>query len=45
MQIWTDGFEENLVMGIRNWYATTSDWKELRRVLLEARVHNMGLVA
>jgi len=37
---WTDEFEGNLIMGIRNWHSMASDWKVWRRILLEARVHN-----
>jgi hypothetical protein len=40
MERWTDGFEEDLVMSIRNWHAMASNWKEWRRVLLEAKARS-----
>jgi hypothetical protein len=37
---WTDGVEEDLkIMGIRNWLTVARDWKEWRRIVLEAKVH------
>ena len=40
MEIWTDEFEEDLIMGTRNWHEMANDLKEWKKVLFEAKVHS-----